>query len=220
MVLDSFFISRLSSTLAKIHARSRSLLLAFGLAACSFLFCTSVQAQTPVGIYNLLDLDIGSPGVGGSCTYPSTQSYQVVGGGYGIPSTSTPTQDSFNFASTQVTGNTEIITQVSSFSGGSGNNYAVAGVMVRASQNATSAHAFVSVSSKNGVNFTTRPYDGAASTTTLGPTLAAPVYLRLVVSSTTISGRLLYPQSITLVSPFPAQITALARQPHFLLQIY
>jgi hypothetical protein len=67
-------------------------------------------------------------------------------------------------------------------------NYAVAGLMIRDSLNANAAQAVVGVSPMNGVNFTYRATDGGSSNTMLGPSIAAPIWLRIVRSQSSIAG--------------------------------
>ena len=125
--------------------------------------------------------DIGSPGATGTYAY-SSGTYTVSGAGTGIGGTS----DSFTYVNANVNGNIEIVAKVNSQTNTS--NYATAGLMIRDSLNANAANAMISVSPANGVNFTARTTDGGTSTTTLGPTVAAPVFLRLVRSRTSIAG--------------------------------
>ncbi len=127
--------------------------------------------------------DIGNPGIPGTYTY-SSGTYTVSASGSGIGGTS----DQFTFVNTLVSGNIEMTTYVASQTGTSINPYAVSGLMVRDSLNANAANAFISVSPKNGVNFSYRLSDGSTTSTTLGPSLVAPVYLRLVVSSGQVAG--------------------------------
>jgi hypothetical protein len=136
-------------------------------------------------IAGLTKTDLGSPTPAGTYTY-SAGSYTIGGGagtgGNGIGGTS----DSFTFVNTSTTGNIEIIAKVASQT--NTNSYAIAGLMIRDSLIATGANALVSVSPKNGVNFSTRLTDGGATTKTLGPSIASPVWLRLVLTDTSIAG--------------------------------
>ena len=114
--------------------------------------------------------------------------YTIAGAGSGIGGTS----DSFSYASTTSTGNIELIGKVATQTGTSLSPYATAGFMLRAAPTGTqtadkTANAFVSVSPRNGVNFTTRTSYGATSSTTLGPSLVVPVWVRLVVSQTSVA---------------------------------
>jgi hypothetical protein len=138
--------------------------------------------------YPFVQNDIGAPGAAGAYS-AGPPTFQVDGAGTGI----TGSVDHFTYVNTPAsTANIEIRAKVSSLAPIPPNvtysNYATAGLMVRNSTMANSPHAFVSVSPANGINFTTRNQSGAVSTTTLGPSIAAPVWLRLVVSGTSVAG--------------------------------
>ncbi len=125
--------------------------------------------------------DIGGTGATGTYSY-SSGTYTIAGAGTGIGGTA----DSFSYVSTPTTGNIEMIAKVTSQT--NTNNYAVSGLMMRDSLNANGAGAVIGVSPANGVNFTFRTTDGATSTTMLGPSIAAPVWLRLVHSGSSFAG--------------------------------
>lgn len=136
------------------------------------------QAQ----IANLHQDEIGSPGASQNYTY-SSGTYTIYGAGSGISGTS----DSFCFVNTPTTGNVEIVGRVASQT--NTNSFAPSGFMMRASQNiANSAQATIAVTPQNGVVFTSRTEAGALATTTLGASVAAPVYLRLVRSGNSFAG--------------------------------
>lgn len=81
-----------------------------------------------------------------------------------------------------------MITRVASQQSGS-NDYAPAGLSIRQDiTNAGAAHASVVVTPKNGVNFLTRSQLDGATTTTLGPSVASPVWLRIVKSGQSVAG--------------------------------
>ena len=125
--------------------------------------------------------DIGGTGATGTYSY-SSGTYTIGGAGTGIGGTA----DSFSYVSTPTTGNIEMSAKVTSQT--NTNNYAVSGLMMRDSLNANGAGAVIGVSPTNGVNFTYRTTDGAASTTILGPSVSAPVWLRLVHSGSSFAG--------------------------------
>jgi Chitobiase/beta-hexosaminidase C-terminal domain/Concanavalin A-like lectin/glucanases superfamily len=125
--------------------------------------------------------DIGGTGASGTYSF-SAGTYTIAGAGTGIGGTA----DSFSYVSTPTTGNIEMTAKVTSQT--NTNNYAVAGLMMRDSLNANGAGAVIGVSPANGVNFTYRTVDGGTSTTMLGPSVAAPVWLRLVHSGTSFAG--------------------------------
>lgn len=126
-------------------------------------------------------VDIGNTGATGTFNY-SSGTYTIAGAGSGIGGTG----DSFSYVYTQANGNVEIIAKVTSQTNTS--SYAVAGLMIRETLNADARQAVVGVSPANGVNFTYRSTAGAASNTVLGPSIAAPVWLRLVRSGNTFAG--------------------------------
>lgn len=140
------------------------------------LCCTASNA---VPVFQISD--IGSTGATGTYSY-SAGTYTVAGAGTGIGGTS----DSFSYASLQTSGNIELVAKVASQTNTS--NYAVAGLMMRDSLNANGASAVIGVSPANGVNFTYRATAGGPSTTMLGPSIAVPVYLRIVRSQSSIAG--------------------------------
>jgi hypothetical protein len=124
--------------------------------------------------------EIGS--VAGSFS-ESSGTYTVSGTGSGVVGVS----DSLAFVNQPASGNIEIIANVTAQTGT--NAYAISGLMIRDSQTAVDGQcALVSVSPQNGVNFSFRTADGMTATTTLGPSIATPVWLRLVVSQTSVAG--------------------------------
>ena len=147
-----------------------------------FLLAVLAIACASPALAQIANLTVTNIGSGSGGTYnPSTGG--LSGTGIGI----TGTTDNFVFANTPTTSNIEIEANVSALSGTSLSGYSVAGLMVRDSLAPNAATALVSVSPANGVNFTVRTADGAAATTTLGPTLTGPIYLRLVVSGTSVA---------------------------------
>ena len=117
--------------------------------------------------------DIGSPAVAGSATY-ANGSYTIRGAGTDIYGSA----DQFHFVHRQVTGNTELIARVASIA--DTHAWAKAGVMVRETLTANSAHAMMIVSARSGYAFQRRGASGAASSSTAGSAGAAPGWVRLV----------------------------------------
>ena len=140
----------------------------------------------------LSDADIGSPGDAGSAAYnSSTGVWTVAGGGSDIWNNS----DQFNFASTSVTGNQTLITEVTSLTNTS--SWAKAGVMFRDPANtptyAEAANVALVATAGNGVNLQWRQSGDGASTLTginsvPAPTPTAPIWLMLVRSGNTFTG--------------------------------
>ncbi len=98
--------------------------------------------------------DIGNPSIPGTYSYASGV-YSITASGSGIGGSS----DQFTFVNTQSSQNIEMTTMVATQTGTNINAYAVSGLMVRDSLNANGANAFISVSPKNGVNFSYRLSD-------------------------------------------------------------
>jgi len=122
---------------------------------------------------------------GGTSSPGGPGAYTVNGAGAGIKGEN----DSFSFLKIQTNGNVEMITKVTSQQ--NTNNYAIAGLMIRETLDADSAHATVGVSPANGINFYTRaksPPTNRPTKVTLGPTSTPPVWLRIAKSGNTISG--------------------------------
>ncbi len=116
--------------------------------------------------------DVGSPSPAGSATYSSGQ-FSLAGSGNDIWGTS----DQFRFVYQPVTGDVEIIARVGSLS--AADPWSKVGVMVRNTLSAGSAHAYSMLSGANGVQFQRRLSSGASSSTTAGPLVSAPRWVRL-----------------------------------------
>ena len=108
--------------------------------------------------------------------------YSLRGSGEGVVGT----LDGFCFASQPATGDIEFRAYVSSQS--SSDAYAIAGLMARNSFSLSAACAMIGVSPQNGLTFSYRTDDGAAAEMTLGQSISAPVWLKLVVSQTSVAG--------------------------------
>lgn len=123
--------------------------------------------------------------IGGSSGSFSSASgtYTVGGTGSGV----TGDADSFYFVSQPATGNIEFVSYVSAQT--ATNAYAIAGLMISDSlTSASGQRALIGVSPQNGVNFSFRTSDGSTAQQTLGPSLSTPIWLRLVVSQTSVAG--------------------------------
>lgn len=163
-------------------ALSRFFMLTLLISFCLTFGASSAQAQSVTWTAT----DIGGASTG---TYSySSGTYTVGGAGTGVGGAS----DSFRYVYSPISGNVEMTAYVSTQTNTS--SYATAGLMIRGTTSANdpldpdSAQAYISVSPKNGVNFTYRAVDGGPSTTILGPSKAVPVYVRLVRSSNSIAG--------------------------------
>jgi hypothetical protein len=87
------------------------------------------------------------------------------------------TADAFHYAYRSVTGDATIIARVASVQ--NVNAWAKAGVMIRETLDAGSAHAFALVSAAKGVAFQRRPTDGGVSVSTAGTLSTPPRWVKL-----------------------------------------
>lgn len=120
----------------------------------------------------------------GTFSTPGAGQFTLNAAGNGLSGTT----DSISFLNILTSGNVEMITRVVSQQAGT-NDYAPAGLTIRASNSAAGAiHATVVVTPKNGANFLTRSQTNGSTSQTLGPSAAAPTWLRIVKSGQTIAG--------------------------------
>jgi hypothetical protein len=124
--------------------------------------------------------DIGSPALAGSAVSASG-TFTVKGAGADIWGTS----DQFQFVSQPMTGDGQIVVQVASLT--NTNSWSKAGVMIRNTLAADSAHAFAIVTPANGVGFQRRLTAGGTSAHTGGSAVAAPYWVKLVRSGSLFS---------------------------------
>ena len=130
--------------------------------------------------------DIGSPGVAGSAIFDGV-GWTVAGSGGDIFNTS----DQFQFASTTITGNATIITQVNTITNSA--SFAKAGIMIRDGTAANASYAFTFVNPNNSVagegdNFEFR--NGAGTSSQAANSVAgitAPEWLKLVRNGNTFT---------------------------------
>jgi regulation of enolase protein 1 (concanavalin A-like superfamily) len=125
--------------------------------------------------------DVGAVGKPGGTSY-SNGTFTVSGAGANIWGTA----DSFHFVSQPVSGDTQIVARVVTMENTS--TFAKAGVMIRASTAANAAHVILDVRPTGDIEFMTRSQAGGATTWLAGANRAAPVWLRLVRSGTTVTG--------------------------------
>ena len=116
--------------------------------------------------------DIGAPAVRGSASF-SGGTYTVNAAGADIWGTS----DQFHYVYQQASGDIDVKVRVASVS--YADQWSKAGVMIRASLDADSAHGFVLMSAGRGSAFQRRPTDGGLSVGTTGSTAAPPGWVRL-----------------------------------------
>ena len=121
-----------------------------------------------------LNGDIGSVGVAGTSEYDqATQTFTIKGAGADVWGSN----DAFQFAYQQLTGDGTIIARVASMSNNAA--WVKAGVMIRATLTANSAHAFMLESFSKGLAFQRRVATGGLTTSTAGALAAAPYWVRL-----------------------------------------
>ncbi|MGH9346718.1 MAG: Ig-like domain-containing protein [Vicinamibacterales bacterium] len=116
--------------------------------------------------------DVGNPSADGNVRY-SSGTFTVWGGGTDIWGT----RDQFGFVYRQVSGDVDIVARVASFDGP--DEWSKAGVMIRSSLSASSAHAFMLVSIAKGLAFQRRPANGLSSLHTSAGSGRAPAWVKL-----------------------------------------
>lgn len=117
--------------------------------------------------------DIGTVGAAGSSVYTSG-AYSVSGSGADI----TGTQDSFEFVSMPISGNSVLSTRITGFTSADSNG--TAGLMLRDSSASGAPFAAVVITGSRKVEFVRRTSTGVAATVTAGQTVNLPVYLQIV----------------------------------------
>lgn len=166
----------------RLSAAIRALLSVWLLSVAIIGFALPSHALPELG---WTQVNVGSGIDPGSYSYTGSPTYKYTIGGDGAGASS-GSSDSTNYRYGVTTGNIEMIGKLSNQAGASA--YATAGFMMRDSLDPTAAQASIWVSPSNGVTFTCRQANGGNAVTTLGPTVATPVWLRLVRSGTTAAG--------------------------------
>jgi regulation of enolase protein 1 (concanavalin A-like superfamily) len=135
--------------------------------------------------------DIGAPNLSGSAIYNSDVfTIDAGGSGLGGRTRAGPT-DQIHFVSQTITGDVDVVARVEGLT--SRGAWTEAGVMIRNSLAANSAHATAEVTAGRGVQFARRPGDGGAtahsahSAHSAGPVPTAPVWLRAVRVGTRVT---------------------------------
>jgi glucose/arabinose dehydrogenase len=125
--------------------------------------------------------DIGSPGVPGGAGF-SGGSFSVSGSGADIEDVS----DQFHYVYQPAFGDVTVYARVASIQNTS--PWAKGGVMIRETLNAGSMHAMTVLTPGNGVVFQRRVTTGGTTSTTMGPWVPAPYWVKVVRSGNTFSG--------------------------------
>ena len=127
------------------------------------------------------DHDIGTVGSAGSASY-SGSTFTVNGSGADIWGTS----DAFNYVSQTLNGDGTIVARVASQQNTDG--WAKAGVMIRETLNADATFVDMLLTPSNGAVFQYRTTTGGSASTTGGPTVTAPYWVKLVRAGSTFTG--------------------------------
>ena len=125
--------------------------------------------------------DIGSVGQPGFASFASGV-FTVQGSGSDIWGTA----DAFQGVMQPASGDTEIVARVTSIY--ASNTFAKAGVMLRSSLAANSAHVILDVRPNGLIEFMTRSANGGSTSYISGATQTAPVWLKLTRAGTTVIG--------------------------------
>jgi len=128
-----------------------------------------------------LNQDVGTVGIAGSTSF-SGGVFTVKGAGGDIWGAA----DGFQFAYQSFSGDGQIVARVTSIQNTNAN--AKAGVMFRGDLTAGSAHVILDVEPSGNIEFMTRSTSGGQTSWLAGATRAAPVWLKLVRSGTTVTG--------------------------------
>jgi glucose/arabinose dehydrogenase/regulation of enolase protein 1 (concanavalin A-like superfamily) len=124
--------------------------------------------------------DIGNVGVPGSMTI-SGNTYTVQGSGADIWGS----YDGFQYAYQTLNGDGQVIARLSSLQ--NTNSWAKAGVMIRQSLTANSAHASMFVTASNGLHFQYRTTTNGSSSDVSGGTGGAPYWVKIARSQNTLT---------------------------------
>jgi regulation of enolase protein 1 (concanavalin A-like superfamily) len=137
----------------------------------------SVTTSVPAG---WADSDVGSVSFPGSASYKNGL-FTVTGSGADIWGSA----DAFHYATTSLNGDGTIVARVATMQ--NVDAWTKAGVMIRETQNAGSAHAFMLVSAGKGVAFQRRDVTDGTSVSTAGSASTAPHWVRLTRSGNTFT---------------------------------
>jgi hypothetical protein len=138
---------------------------------------TDQRDWTEEGVTELSLWFRGYPGSTGSFVEGPVGTYTMTGSGADIWNVNGVEADEFHFAYKMLTGTGSIIAKVQSVD--NTNGWAKAGVMIRETLDADSAHAFACITPANGVASQGRPDTGAASFNTNQTGIASPYWVKL-----------------------------------------
>ena len=125
--------------------------------------------------------DVGATGQTGSSILGDT-TFTIRGAGADIWGTA----DAFQFAYQTLDGDGQIVARLAGMQ--NTNSFAKAGLMLRTSVAANSAHVIIDVNPTGNIEFMTRSTTGGSTSWLTGATQAAPVWLKLVRAGSTVTG--------------------------------
>ncbi len=148
--------------------------------------CALVLAYAPLSAGSTVptpwvNQDIGAVGVAGS-TSATSGVFTVKGAGGDIWGSA----DAFQAVMQPITGDVQIVARVAGIQ--AANTYAKAGIMLRGSLTAGSAHVILDLRPNGVIEFMTRAVDGGSTTWLSGTTQPAPVWLKLTRTGTSVAG--------------------------------
>ena len=158
--------------------RPRVIVCLIHIAGLLFALSRGVSAQSLPAPW--VHADVGAPTLAGTASY-SSGIFSIDAAGTDIWGTG----DQFHFVYQQVTGDVEIVARVRGLT--KQHAWAKAGVMIRSTLAATSAHAFALVSAANGVHFQRRATAGGISSSTAASTSLPPAWVKAVRSGNTVT---------------------------------
>jgi regulation of enolase protein 1 (concanavalin A-like superfamily) len=151
-------------------------------AATATLDNVSVAVGTPGSPTPWMHRDIGAVAAAGNATFSGTSStYSVKGAGADIWGTA----DAFHYLYRPMTGDGAIVARVATVQ--NVNSWTKAGVMIRETLDPGSAQATMLVSPSKGSAFQRRTVAGGISTSTAGPMVAAPYWVKVERVGSTIN---------------------------------
>ncbi len=124
--------------------------------------------------------DVGSPTIAGTSSFDQG-TFTITASGADIWGLS----DQFHFVYQQVSGDVDVIARVDSVA--MAHAWSKAGVMIRASLAPDAAHGFALVSAGRGAAFQRRTLDSGSSTSTAGPLVTPPEWVRLMRIGTRVT---------------------------------
>jgi regulation of enolase protein 1 (concanavalin A-like superfamily) len=144
-------------------------------------FTTTASAPAPSGLPTpWRNQDVGSVGLSGSAMY-SAGAFSVTGSGADIWGTA----DGFQFVYQPLSGNGQIVARMTGEQ--NTNYYAKAGIMLRESLTAGSAHVILDVMPNSTIEFMKRATAGGSTTQMATATQAPPAWLKLARNGTTVT---------------------------------